>query len=1197
MPASSRVPSRSAAGVQLALAARYIPDWVFERLRSGHEEQHAELAPITAIFISIRTGFWDEGAIRTISDAVLQALDILTSYRGTLLSAFQDSDGVTLVAGFGLPPVAREREATRANLAALEISRAMQDYVEHGVGVATGHAFCGVCGSPAYRQYTIIGPVVNLAARLMQRAQNEVICDELSQRLSRDRLRFSGRGVVDVKGVANRVPVYRPERHEEDPGLPTLRRLAESKSLTTRGRDREREQLAGRLVALSLGISTAVVVTGEPGVGKTHLAVDLLRASEGYGRITVLAGGCDDVDSRPYHPWKQVFARVLRRASARDPSARAMIVNERLGKWPELKQWAPLLNDILDIALDDSTLRGMTGRARRENTLSILVQLLVDAAGDAPLLIVLDDCQWMDPSSWELVRAVHRSAATAMIVLLTRPTEDLVPSNARDSVRRTGLGPDDGAIHTGSEVEAYLRENGALSLHLQPLPADVTEQIARDTLGVSTLQEPVRSLFREKVSGSPLFTIELALQLRADNVISVVGTGEAALAHLAVSDAELARIRLPVRVEEVFRARLSALSERQRIVIRAAAVVGTSFDEERVLAAAPALDSGSLADDLADLEAMKIVRKSSEGWRFVHVLIRDAALQSLLLSELRERHRALAQWHEANETGPETYAVIARHWAASDEPARQIGYLEAAATNAIAKGADEEAASLMRTVMGFESEQERGLSGVPDTRKAFWHFQLGEALADLNQLHGAVVHSTMALRLLGQRVPTRKSGWVARLVWEALKQLMHLLHIAVPVKGDSGALSQASWILSKLAESYYFKAEVMPWVTTNLIAINLAEKAGDAGLAGRAYSGLANLVGTARLHRLASRYFRRSRWKIVGQPWGTEDPRTLEVLPDLARQHDLTATISEAVYLRTMNRSLDVTPMLDQVIQRCRASGMNYDLEICLAVRGSFHEATGMLRLARADFEELLSSARRRGNTDHVIWGTTLLVPVLMGLGQKGACITLDEEAVRLFSEEDRLSARNFQGSHMEVLVAQGRSAEALAYARDALSTLDTMPVWFDFVGLTAMVRTCIELLEDVRGTAAEDEVRRISRRALRALRRYATVYPFCRARFELYLGMYQAAVRKDHSARRRWLRTLRYAERSGLQLDGARARLLLAGQLPEGSQARAEHLRHARRTLDEFGLRRLEGLEGFASSSGGTPGTEPPADVSPAAE
>ena len=1195
VPAPPRESSRSSAPVQLALAARYIPDWVFERLRSGPEELHAELAPITAIFINVRTGFWDEGAIRTISDAVLQALDILTSFKGTLLSASQDLDGVTLVAGFGLPPVIREREAKRANLAALEISRAMQDYAEHGIGVSTGHAFCGVCGSPAYRQYTMIGPTVNLAARLMQRAQNEVLCDELSQRLSRDRLRFSGRGLIDAKGFANRVPVYRPERHESDPGLPTLQRLAEAKSLTTRGRDTEREQLAGRLVALSLGLSTAVIVTGEPGVGKTHTAVDLLRASEGYGRITVLAGSCDDVDPRPYHAWKRVFVRLLKLASVRDKSVRAMLVEERLGKWPELKPWGSLLNDILDIALDDSALRDMTGRARRENTLRILVQLLVDAAGDTPILIVLDDCQWMDSPSWELVRAVHRSAATVMIVLLTRPTQDLVPaSSIRDSVGRTASGPDDGAIHTGSEVKAYLRENGALSLHLQPLPADVTEQIARDTLGVGTLQEPVRSLFREKVSGSPLFTIELAFQLRADDVISIVGTGESALAHLAVSDAELDRIRLPVRVEEVFRARLGAVSERQRVVIRAAAVVGTSFDEERVLSAAtPALDSGSLANDLADLEAMKIVRKSPDGWRFVHALIRDAALQSFLPSELRQRHRALAEWYEANERGPETYAVIARHWAASDEPARRIDYLEAAATNALAKGAEEEAASLMKAVLNLESKQEQDLTGVPNTRKAFWHFQLGEALAGLNRLDEAVGQSRIALQLLGQRLPKRKVDWAARLVWEALKQLMHLLHVSLPARNNSGALSQASWIFSKLAESYYFKAEVIPWIATNLVAVNLAEKARDAGLAGRAYSGLANLVGTARLHRLAARYFRRSRLMIVGQPWGTDSPRTVEVLPDLARQHDLTATISEAVYLRTMNRSLDVTLMMDEVVQRCRASGRNYDLEIGLAVRGSFHEATGMLRLARADFEELLSSARRRGNTDHVIWGTTLLVPVLMGIGQKNACSTLDEEAVQLFSEDDRLSARNFQGSHIQVLIAHGRRGEALSYAQDALSTLDTMPVWFDFVGLTAMVRACIELLEDVRGTAAEKDVRRISRRALRALRRYVRVYPFCRARFDLYCGMYQAAARKDHFARRRWVRALRCAERSGLQLDGARARLLLAGQLPEGSQARAEHLRHARRTLDELGLRRLEGLEG--SPVVGRAAPDRPSRVTPA--
>ena len=149
-------------------------------------------------------------------------------------------------------------------------------------------------------------------------------------------------------------------------------------------------------------------------------------------------------------------------------------------------------------------------------------------------------------------------------------------------------------------------------------------------------------------------------------------------------------------------------------------------------------------------------------------------------------------------------------------------------------------------------------------------------------------------------------------------------------------------------------------MTTHLAAINLAEKANDPGLASVAYSGLANLVGTMRLHRLADRYLQRARLKIEGERSGTESRLTLEVLPDPAWEHGLTATVSEAVYFRTMNRALNVTPMLDEVVEQFRAFGQNQALEITLAVRGFFHHADGRLRSARADFEELLISARRQ---------------------------------------------------------------------------------------------------------------------------------------------------------------------------------------------------------------------------------------------
>src|SRR5215213_9239776 len=693
--------ARSRRPVSPELAARYVPDAVLERMLSGQGKFQSEFAPITAMFVTFRTESWDEDATGLLSEATLQALDILNRYEGTLVSARQDLDGLTLVAGFGLPPVVREREAVRANLAALEISRAMQEFVEHGIGVATGHTFCGVCGSDPYRQYTMVGPVVNLAARLMQRAQNEVLCDQVSRHLSQDRLRFSTRGRMEVKGFAGHVEVYRPEWHEADPGLPTLRRLAgDSRDLMTRGRDRERDELAGRLVALSLGTSTAVIVEGEPGVGKTHLAVDLLRASGGYGHVAVLAGGGDDVDPRPFRAWKRVFTNALGLSSVRHPHKRALLIEERLSRSPELKPWIPLLNEILDLELDDSALRGMSGPSRRENTLRVLVQLLADVARATPLLILLDDCQFMDSSSWELVRAVHRGVQPVMIVLLTRPMPDHTSPRGGDGAEPARpRGTDDGVVDTATEVTTYLRDGGALLLSLEPLPPHVTEQIARDLMGVETLDEPLRALFRDKVEGSPLFTVELAFQLRTDDVISIVGRGERAHARLNVPTTDLARLRLPVRVEEVFRARLGALSDGQRLVVRAASVIGRSFDEQRILAADPHVDARSLAEDLRLLERNKVIEAQPDGWQFTHTLIRDVASQSFLPSALRQRHRALAEWYEAQEQRPDNFAVLARHWAEAGEPAREIEYLEAAGTSALTKGADEEAASLLQAAL------------------------------------------------------------------------------------------------------------------------------------------------------------------------------------------------------------------------------------------------------------------------------------------------------------------------------------------------------------------------------------------------------------------------------------------------------------------------------------------------------------------
>ena len=126
------------------------------------------------------------------------------------------------------------------------------------------------------------------------------------------------------------------------------------------------------------------------------------------------------------------------------------------------------------------------------------------------------------------------------------------------------------------------------------------------------------------------------------------------------------------------------------------------------------------------------------------------------------------------------------------------------------------------------------------------------------------------------------------------------------------------------------------------------------------------------------------------------------------------------------------------------------------------------------------------------------------------------------------------------------------------------------------MTQACIEMLE---GTAGNEFREGCSRECagdtLRALRAYLRVYPFSRGRYCLYFGMYRAVQGEEIVLpRRQWTRGLRFADLAGLQLDGARIRLLLAQQLPEGSPTRVQLQRETRSTLDELGLRRLKEFE-----------------------
>src|SRR4029453_1628932 len=149
--------------------------------------------------------------LEVVQPAIAALQPILRLQEGRLKQLVVDDKGLTLIAGFGLPPLAHGHEAARAPKVALKAQAALRNLgMRCAIGVATGRAFCGAVGGDVHREYDVIGDVMNLSARLMQAASDTILCDEATQSAARSRLRFRALPTILVKGKTDPVAVYRP---------------------------------------------------------------------------------------------------------------------------------------------------------------------------------------------------------------------------------------------------------------------------------------------------------------------------------------------------------------------------------------------------------------------------------------------------------------------------------------------------------------------------------------------------------------------------------------------------------------------------------------------------------------------------------------------------------------------------------------------------------------------------------------------------------------------------------------------------------------------------------------------------------------------------------------------------------------------------------------------------------------------------
>jgi class 3 adenylate cyclase/tetratricopeptide (TPR) repeat protein len=1105
----------------------YVPEVVRARLAAGQGEWLAELRRVTPLFLNLLDV--DPAApdlLEPVQMAMAAVQSILQQSEGSLKQVVVDDKGLTLIAIFGLPPLAHEDDATRAARTALKAQTALRDLgMRCAVGIATGRAFCGAVGSDVHREYDVIGDVMNLAARLMQAAPDMVLCDGTTYQDAQSRLRFQALPAISVKGKADPVSVYRPVEPARKANRPRM----------MLGRVDEQAILAEHLRALEDGGSGLVVIDGEPGIGKSRLLADLLERAEAR-EMRSLAGAGDAIEkATPYHAWRPVFAQLFDLFGIEDVEERRARVLARVQAEPALARLAPLLNSVLPLDLPDNELTAqLTGEVRADNTRELLVQLLQQYAatsgGRAPLLVVLDDAHWFDSASWALARLVATRVRSLLLVLASRLLVEPLPNGYRQ-----------------------LREDPAADcLRLEPLGPHETLALVCDRLGVRRLPEPVAALIEERAQGNPFFSEELAYALRDAGLIRIAD----GVCTIAPGAGALSSVTFPDTVQGVVAARIDRLSPGHELTLKVASVVGRLFAFHILRHVHPLkADRSALRGYLDDLQRQDFTvldaPEPNLAYLFKHVVTQEVAYSLLLYAQRRQLHQAVAEWYERDQGDglSALYPLLAYHWGRAEEPSKTLAYLELAGEQALRAGAYQEAVEFLTEALSLSE----GLQPAPEVlRRARWHRQLGDAFMGLGRLPESRRHADHAVALLGWPVPGTPLRLLGDLTGQTLQQTFHRVRparfLGSAPTARSGVLEAARAYERLGFLNYYANARGLG-ISAVLHSVNLAERAGPTPELARAYGMMSVTSGVVQLHGLARSYGR----------WAREIAHEADDFPALAFVLLTTSAYDVSVGNWTTAREalaegLGITQRLGD--QR-RWGELAALLAQVLYHQGEF----GRLAEWSAEMDAMASHADDDQRKAHALLAE---VWILLPQGRLDAAVTQLQAVMELLAGRGSRADEIFASGALALayLRRQDKEQARLAAQRAATLIAQSQPIALHILeGYAGVAEVYLSLWAAGDRTAA-----RPARQACAAFRRFARAFPIARPRAWLCEGLAAQLAGRQRRALASWRRSLALAERLAMPYEQGRAHYEIGRHLPASHPSRQAHLIRATEIFGDIG-------------------------------
>jgi DNA-binding response OmpR family regulator/class 3 adenylate cyclase/tetratricopeptide (TPR) repeat protein len=649
---------------------------VYEQARSGARGYLSEFRAAAALFLSF-TGIdydHDEQAGEKLDRFTRWVQSVIAQYDGSLLQLTMGDKGSYLYAVFGAP-IAHNDDAIRAVYAALALQDVPLEFDwihEIKIGVTQGQMRTGSYGSSSRRTYGAQGDKVNLAARLMQAADQGILCDRSIYLATQARLGFEELEPMVVKGVKNPVEMYRPTGEKI--------RL-ERKRVPLMGRTAEQIEIGRILQGIRHGPSKVVILEGEAGIGKTRLVEKFMTYAADLG-FTYCQSNADSGSGQPkYHPWREIFSQIFKLDNLSSDQERinrltAALDGSVTGSLHEQGV------DIIQSMLVSNTSTGITQDEIDEPKLisEIFIKLLQAGIKNSPAVIILENAQDLDHESWELIQSASMQVSNLVLVVATRPLTEPLPSAHLQLMRAPNT--IDLSLKGLSAEEAYLL--ACEHLEVVSLPPDLVEIV-------------------DRAAGNPQFVEEMVYILRDDGYIQVEAGECLLLPHV-----DLESIVFPTTAEGLIKSRLDRLSPSEQLTLKIASVIGEEFSLDLLIELYPLeSDRPFIVNHLETFTNLDLVSPCSynHSYTFRDEITYHAVYSSMLFSQRRQLHRQLAERIEENEDDEllENYALLADHWRKADDTAKAIDYLEKAGQRALEQGDYEKAEYYFKECLELDS--------------------------------------------------------------------------------------------------------------------------------------------------------------------------------------------------------------------------------------------------------------------------------------------------------------------------------------------------------------------------------------------------------------------------------------------------------------------------------------------------------------